>query len=61
MFTDKELETVQSALLYAHQTIDIVSCDEEDITSLESAMTKIGLKEGDDFYSLLPRYKELFP
>lgn len=63
VFTEEQLKTAQQAMLFVHKELsrDILSQDEETLKDLEGTMEVLGLKEKEDFNSLLPEYNRLFP
>ena len=63
VLTEEQLKTIQQAMLFVHKELsrDILSQDEETLKDLEGTMEVLGLKEKEDFNSLLPEYNRLFP
>lgn len=62
-FSEEQLKIVQKAMLFIHKELnkDIISQDEEILEEFEGTMEVLGLKKDEDFNSLIPEYKRLFP
>ncbi len=62
-FSEEQLKIVKKAMLFIHKELnkDIISQDEEILEEFEGTMEVLGLIKDEDFNSLIPEYKRLFP